>query len=359
MEDDLDWLARNVHVWPAGDHQPWCYVYWKGGHRAVSANCITVIQSCVRIEKSEWLARRAELQNKPSWKDAPEWAEWLAQDEDGEWKWLAGLPGKYVDCWTAVKIKGCCKGIALGDWWDTLEKRPADLSSAAVIKRLDEATQNVLAAVPALMDEKYSFEPEFMPVSVSNETVQLDRPIAGTGTGMSIGEWAAKYSGKTPSAQIREAVLNEALRILRDHPDHFSADGLADLNELTGAELTKRDERVCGGQKYIDAHWFERGELPPVGTACEAFGKFPTSPCEIIAYSPEQVAIRWLDNGLLDVIDLKTGDIPSIDFLPIRTERQLTVDEMMAVAAANFGNLETCCEALYDAGYRKQISPAK
>ena len=90
----------------------------------MSANCITVIQSCVRIEKSEWLARRAELQNKPSWKDAPEWAEWLAQDEDGEWKWLAGLPGKYVDCWTAVKIKGCCKGLALGDWWDTLEKRP-------------------------------------------------------------------------------------------------------------------------------------------------------------------------------------------------------------------------------------------
>ena len=58
---DLDWLARNVHVWPAGDHQPWCYVYWKGGHRAVIASCITVIQSCVRIEKSEWLARRAEL----------------------------------------------------------------------------------------------------------------------------------------------------------------------------------------------------------------------------------------------------------------------------------------------------------
>ena len=121
---DLDWLARNVHKWPCGKHQPWCYVYQKGGKRKVSGNCITVVSPCVKIDKAQWLTRRAELQNKPSWKDAPEWAEWLAQDEDGEWKWLAGLPGKYADCWTAVKIKGHCKGIALGDWWDTLEKRP-------------------------------------------------------------------------------------------------------------------------------------------------------------------------------------------------------------------------------------------
>ena len=123
-ETDLDWLARNVHVWPTGGHQPWCYVYQKAGKRKVSGNCITVVSPCVKIDKAQWLARRAELQNKPSWKDAPEWAEWLAQDEDGEWKWLAGLPGKYVDGWTAVKIKGHCKGIALGDWRDTLEKRP-------------------------------------------------------------------------------------------------------------------------------------------------------------------------------------------------------------------------------------------
>lgn len=30
-ETDLDWLARNVHVWPAGEHQPWCYVYMAHG----------------------------------------------------------------------------------------------------------------------------------------------------------------------------------------------------------------------------------------------------------------------------------------------------------------------------------------
>ena len=123
--NDLDWLARNVHVWPAGDHQPWCYVYMAhGGVMKAAGNFLDAVAKPTMITIDQWLARRAELQNKPSWADAPEWAEWLAQDEDGEWKWLAGLPVKYVDGWAAVKIKGHCKGLALDDWRDTLEKRP-------------------------------------------------------------------------------------------------------------------------------------------------------------------------------------------------------------------------------------------
>lgn len=116
-ESDLDWLARSVHVWPID------------AKFAVSSGMGEVLfyehhyPHLVQFSRDQWLARRAELQNKPSWDKAEDWAEWLAQDEDGEWKWLAGLPGKYVDGWTAAKIKGCCKGLALGDWRDTLEKR--------------------------------------------------------------------------------------------------------------------------------------------------------------------------------------------------------------------------------------------
>ena len=119
-ETGLDWMARNVHVWPDGMREVLvCY----------PRNVDALIWSCVSsnagwVTKEQWLASRAELQNKPSWDKAEGWAEWLAQDQDGEWKWLAGLPGKYVDGWTAVKIKGCCKGFTLGDWRDTLEKRP-------------------------------------------------------------------------------------------------------------------------------------------------------------------------------------------------------------------------------------------
>lgn len=134
-ETDLDWLARNVHVWPAGDHQPWCYVYWKGGKRAVSGNCITVIQPCVRVDMSEWLARRAELQNKPSWDDFGESAKFMAQDSDGAWMAFEIEPTSKSHVWSAMRgwcgyaregSDRCC-GEVLGDWRDTLEKRPEQL----------------------------------------------------------------------------------------------------------------------------------------------------------------------------------------------------------------------------------------
>lgn len=133
-ETDLDWLARNVHVWPCGKHQPWCYVYWKGGQRAVSGNCITVIQPCVRVEMSDWLARRAELQNKPSWA-GHQWPQ-IFQNEDGHWfgaraGWDfkahigGGWKGEGV---SLLRDDGeyLRSGTILGDWRDTLEKRPEE-----------------------------------------------------------------------------------------------------------------------------------------------------------------------------------------------------------------------------------------
>ena len=129
---DLDWLARNVHVWPAGDHQPWCYVYWKGGQREVSGNCITVTPPCVRVEMSDWLARRAELQNKPSW-GKHGWPQ-IFQNEDGhwfgaraEWDFKAHISGGWKgDGVSLLRDDGeyLRSGTILGDWRDTLEKRP-------------------------------------------------------------------------------------------------------------------------------------------------------------------------------------------------------------------------------------------
>ena len=62
---------------------------------------------------------------KPDWKDAPEWANYLAMDEDGSWWWFENEPYTDGDAW-------CHDG---GDWqiadigvcWDdSLTKRPIE-----------------------------------------------------------------------------------------------------------------------------------------------------------------------------------------------------------------------------------------
>ncbi|QDB73838.1 hypothetical protein KE335_gp07 [Aeromonas phage 2_D05] len=165
-ETDLDWLARNVNEWPKGDSVDGlalgCTFFDTGVCRSVHVYAADG-SDYTTIKESEWLSRRAELQNKPSWKDAPEWAQWMAQDEDGEWWFFSGKPKaqsvSFDERDSGISADYAKKGETLGDWRDTLEKRPADLSEQAVTARLNEATDNVLAAVPELMTDKYKFTP--------------------------------------------------------------------------------------------------------------------------------------------------------------------------------------------------------
>jgi hypothetical protein len=66
---------------------------------------------------------------KPSWNDAPEWANYLAQDKNCDWNWFQELP--YIDEkleeWISFGARwrfyflGTCEGEA---WRQSLEKRP-------------------------------------------------------------------------------------------------------------------------------------------------------------------------------------------------------------------------------------------
>lgn len=125
-ETDLDWLVRNVHKWPCGKHQPWCYVVTKiDGERAWASNVLSSSFPYSRVDKDQWLARRAELQNKPSWGAVPSLANWLAQDAAGSWLWHSSEPECRNGGWIGSTTRGyAAKGCVLGDWSDTLEKRP-------------------------------------------------------------------------------------------------------------------------------------------------------------------------------------------------------------------------------------------
>ena len=62
---------------------------------------------------------------KPDWKDAPDWAMWLAMDEDGTWYWFENEPTN------EPIVEGGRFSVSGGDWcrayvhgWETsLEER--------------------------------------------------------------------------------------------------------------------------------------------------------------------------------------------------------------------------------------------
>lgn len=157
-ETDLDWLARNVHKWHF-----FVDALAEVNNGAVKWQDPNLPKFDGLITRQQWLDRRAELQNKPSWESAQAQADFMAQEPHGVWTFFATQPfnpsqvnndGWRFDGGFQVWSSDM-RGEVLGDWRDTLERRPRDLSEQQVTARLTEATENVLAAASALMDEKF------------------------------------------------------------------------------------------------------------------------------------------------------------------------------------------------------------
>lgn len=73
------------------------------------------------------------MSNKPEWKDAPDWAMWLAQDKDGDWYWWQDKPCIYhqpfwmpdADDAGEIEIAKPAKFNTIIDGWgNNLEPRP-------------------------------------------------------------------------------------------------------------------------------------------------------------------------------------------------------------------------------------------
>lgn len=126
-ETDLDWLARNIepkHL------KKWMRVRLCAKEKSsdfCDSDDDPRLWSGFWFSQSDILARRAELQNKPRWDAVPGRANWLAQDAAGTWLWHDSEPECRNSGWIGSTTRGyAAKGCALGDWSDTLEKRPED-----------------------------------------------------------------------------------------------------------------------------------------------------------------------------------------------------------------------------------------
>lgn len=102
--------------------------YYAKGDFANILHGVNIGDICTRDEFEQ---RKAELQNKPNWEDAPEWVDYIAQDRDGTWRGFYLKPvathkhGSGLSYWGSghtSMVFGCGKAVV--NWQDTLEQRP-------------------------------------------------------------------------------------------------------------------------------------------------------------------------------------------------------------------------------------------
>lgn len=61
---------------------------------------------------------------KPDWKTAPDWANYLAMDADGDWYWYENKPEPWHDSAWSSKSGRFDIAAEREDWQQTLEVRP-------------------------------------------------------------------------------------------------------------------------------------------------------------------------------------------------------------------------------------------
>ena len=99
-----------------------------------------------------------------------------------------------------------------------------------------------------------------------------------------------------------------------------------------------------------DNSWYERGELPPVGTICKMIDDKNTwLECEIIAHK-NSFCIGWISSRNAPFY---TDD--KSEFRPLHTEREKAIDELNALVGdiEKYPTWRDAIVGIIDAGYRK------
>lgn len=128
MTNFLDKLAMEVAEWSA-----------VGFHKAGLKNNDYEMLADPHLE-DQWLQRRKELINEPDDADAPEWANWKAQDSCGKWSWYEEKPIVGESMWMEDEWQGSNNGkIPAGhDWRTTLKEVKRDSMPKHIMEALAE-----------------------------------------------------------------------------------------------------------------------------------------------------------------------------------------------------------------------------
>ena len=121
-------------------------------------------------------------------------------------------------------------------------------------------------------------------------------------------------------------------------------------HKITNQEL-KQERDKMSGKSEDDNSWYERGELPPVGTICEMIDYRATwRECKIIAHE-DGACIGWIAS-----LNSPFYTYDKSEFRPLRTEREKAIDEMIKLIGHGYMSAEMARELaikMYDAGFHE------
>ena len=302
-QEKLEWLARNVHKWPD-------YAACATTDGSVPAYRFS-FQVCSEpwVTRQEWLSMREKLQNKPKFADHPD-AKCFVQNKSGAWckntktTNVSVLEAGWNNDDSSCGWEKICSGMVIGDWRDTLEKRPESTSK----KGQSEMTITT-------QDNENATQKEDIEDVIERIYWELDD------------ERSRKLN---PERDIFKRKVRHAIHMAR--------------------EIDKQSENG----KPQDNSWHDRGDRPPLGKVF-AKNKAATAECANHDFHEKNIVAAGNDLVIFRTESGKetVGSWCDYEFRPLRTEREKAIDAACKVIGGVSEDGLLVIEKLYDAGMLK------
>ena len=147
--------------------------------------------------------------------------------------------------------------------------------------------------------------------------------------------------------------FNGVHAIFESGDSFFPLDFVEKVAKLKPAKQALADAIHQNGWRVEGGDWHKNGELPPVGEVClYAVSDRCSAEVEITAHA--KFGLCFVEIGKSgECYVSKTAELHR--FIPIRTEREKAIDEMVDCLGSRWANCEEIAAHLYENGYRKEV----